>query len=147
MFLLTSLNSVTLVDPMFLCLFFLSAFFLWNADRSVPLVNINIRACCSQGWIAGWTWRGSTLMKRSRERSTWVWSYWRTQRRSAYGVESSRPGNTTKLDILHLDLLSDLSSMILSMWITCVFVCFWHSSCKFALFKHTGNQQHADNTV
>lgn len=144
MFLLTSLNSVTLVDPMFLCLL---SFFLLNEDMSVAVVNINITVCCSQGWIAGWTWRGSTLMKRSRERSTWVWSYWRTQRRSAWGVESLRPGNTTKLDILRLDLLSDLSSVILSMWITCVFVCFWDSSWKYALFKHGGNQQHADNTV
>lgn len=34
-------------------------------------------------------------MTKSRERSTWVWSCWKMQRRSVCGVKSLKPGNIT----------------------------------------------------
>lgn len=65
---------------------------------------------CDQGSIVGWTWRGSTLMKRSRGRSTWVWSFWKTQRRYGCDVKSLKPGSMTLIcPMLKLSWLAHVS--------------------------------------
>lgn len=77
------MNSLILAPLVFVPVFF-------SHRRNKQLLSV----WSGQGLIVGWTWWGLIPTKKSKERSTWVWSFWKTPKRACCVVKSLKPGKT-----------------------------------------------------